>query len=84
MGHEQVATLHRGYFSRAAGQTEAPVEVVTPLFAEEEGLYAQSGVLFHCPSLIDGPQRYPEDSFFPTLELATAQGFLKRRAARLA
>lgn len=63
---------------------EAPVEVVTPLFADEEGLYAQSGVLFHCPSLIDGPQRYPEDSFFPTLDLATAQGFLKRRAARLA
>lgn len=62
----------------------APVEVVTPLFAEEEGIYAQSGVLFHCPSLIDGPQRYPEDSFFPTLELVQARAFLKRRAARLA
>jgi len=63
---------------------EAPVEVVTPLFAEEEGIYAQSGVLFHCPSLIDGPQRYPEDSFFPTLDLGRARDFLKRRAARLA
>ena len=62
----------------------APVEVVTPLFADEEGIYAQSGVLFHCPSLIDGTQRYPEDSFFPVLDLGPARAFLQRRAARLA
>ena len=63
---------------------DAPIEVVTPLFAEEEGIYAQSGVLFLCPSLIDGAQRYPEDSFFPVLDLGPARAFLTRRAARLA
>jgi len=62
---------------------ETEIEVLTPMFAEEEGLYVQSGVLFHCPSVIDGAQRYPEDSFFPCLDLDTAQDFLKRRALRL-
>ncbi len=60
------------------------VEVITPLFAEEEVIFANSGLLLHCPSLIDGAGRYPEASFFPRLDAATAREFLARRAARLA
>lgn len=62
----------------------AAVEVITPMFADEEIIFAHSGVLLHCPSVIDGAGRYPDDSFFPRLDAATARAFLIRRAARLA
>lgn len=61
-----------------------PLEIVTPLFADEEVVYANTGVLLHCPGITDGAGRYPDDSFFPRLDVATARGFLARRAARLA
>lgn len=60
------------------------VEVITPLFADEEIIFANSGVLLHCPGVMDGAGRYPDDSFFPRLDAATARAFLARRAARLA
>ena len=62
---------------------EAAVEVITPLFADEEIIFANSGVMLHCPSVIDGAGRYPDDSFFPRLDAAQARGFLERRATRL-
>lgn len=62
----------------------ATVEVITPMFADEEIIFANSGVLLHCPSVIDGAGLYPDDSFFPRLDAATARAFLLRRAARLA
>ena len=62
----------------------AAVEVITPMFADEEIIFAHSGVLMHCPSVVDGAGRYPDDSFFPRLDAATAREFLIRRAARLA
>jgi hypothetical protein len=62
----------------------ATVEVITPMFADEEIIFAHSGVLLHCPSVIDGAGRYPDDSFFPRLDAATARAFLIRRAQRLA
>lgn len=60
------------------------IEVITPLFADEEIIFCNSGVMLHCPSVIDGAGRYPDDSFFPRLGAATARSFLDRRAARLA
>lgn len=63
---------------------EDAFDVLTLLFAEEEAVYAQTGVLFHCPGLVDGAQSYPADSFFPLLGPAEARDFLRRRAARLA
>jgi len=62
----------------------ASVEVITPLFADEEIIFANSGVLLHCPSVVDGAGRYPDDSFFPRLDAATARGFLQRRSLHLA
>lgn len=61
-----------------------PVEVVTPLFADEEVLYANSGVLLHCPGIADGAGRYPEDGAFLRLDRHEARAFVQRRAARLA
>jgi hypothetical protein len=62
----------------------APVEIVTPLFADEEVIYANSGVLLHCPGIADGAGRYPEDSAFLRLDRAEARRFVQRRAVRLA
>ncbi len=62
---------------------QAEIEVITPLFADEEVIFANSGVLLHCPSVIDGAGRYPDNSFFPRLDAATARAFLQRRADRL-
>lgn len=61
-----------------------PLEIITPLFADEEVIYANTGVLLHCPGLTDGANRYPEDSFFPRLDAPRARALLARRAERLA
>ncbi len=70
------------------GTTRAPASaalaVITPLFADEEVIYANSGLLMHCPGMADGPGRYPENSFFPRLDATEARAFLRRRAERLA
>ncbi|MBC7478207.1 MAG: Hint domain-containing protein [Pseudorhodobacter sp.] len=60
------------------------VEVITPMFADEEVIFANSGVLLHCPSVIDGAGRYPDNSFFPRLDAASARVFLELRGLRLA
>ena len=62
---------------------ETLVEVITPLFADEEVIFANSGVMLHCPGVIDGAGRAPLDSFFPRLDSLQARGFLTRRTARL-
>jgi hypothetical protein len=60
------------------------VEVITPVFAEEEIIFANSGVLLRCPGMIEGAGQLPSNSFFPRLDAAFAREFLYRRAARLA
>ena len=60
------------------------IEVITPLFADEEVVYANSGVLLHCPGITDGAQAFPDTSFFPRLEVLQARHFVQRRAARFA
>lgn len=62
---------------------QAAVEVITPLFADEEVVFANSGVLLHCPGLIDGAGRPPVNSFFPRMDSIDARAFLTRRAQRL-
>ncbi len=63
-----------------AGRTTNPrrLEIVTPIFAEEEAVWAHSGVLLACPGLAG------EGGAFPALDAATAGHFLARRARRLA
>lgn len=59
------------------------VDIITPLFAEEEVIFANSGMMLHCPSMIDGAGRFPENSFFPRLDTGSARDFLERRRDRL-
>ena len=62
---------------------DSQIDIITPLFADEEVIFANSGVLLHCPSVIDGAGRYPDNSFFPRLDAAMARVFLQRRNHRL-
>lgn len=64
-------------------QGEMAAEIVTPLFADEEVVFANSGVLLRCPGVIEGAGPMTMDSFFPTLDLPEARAFLRRREARL-
>ena len=56
---------------RAAG----PVEVVAPVFAEEEAVWACSGVRLHCPGVAGA------DDFYPRLALARARRLVAGQAA---
>jgi hypothetical protein len=77
-----LALQGRGGVKRHA--TEGTLHIITPLFADEEVIYANSGVLLHCPGVTDGANRYPDNSFFQRLDAPCAGAFLTRRAARLA
>ncbi|MCF8484061.1 MAG: Hint domain-containing protein [Rhodobacteraceae bacterium] len=59
-------------------------ELTTPLFADEEILWVNSGTLIHCPSVAFGAGLVPDSPFFDRLSLDAARAFLTRRAARLA
>jgi hypothetical protein len=59
-------------------------ELITPLFADEEILWVNSGALIHCPPVALGAGLLPDSGFFDRLPLAQARAFLTRRAARLA
>ena len=63
---------------------QAPTEVITMLFADEEVVFANSGVMIHCPGMMDGAGRYPDNSFFPRYDLQVARDFLRHRTVRLA
>jgi len=50
--------------------------VITPLFATEEVIWANTGVLLHCPSIAAGAGRRPVGDFFPRLNLQAARTWL--------
>lgn len=56
---------------------ETPIEVITPRFANDEAVFANSGTLLHCPG-IRQPAGTPTSDFFTGLDLAQAQRFLRR------
>lgn len=58
-------------------------ELITPLFADEEILWVNSGSLLHCPSVVFGAGLLPDGGFFDRLPLAEARAFLTRRATVL-
>lgn len=59
-------------------------DVITPLFADEEILWAHSGVMIHCPGIATGAGRRPASEFFPRLDVPAARALLRRRETRLA
>lgn len=60
------------------------IDVITPLFATEEIVWANSGLLIHSPGIADGAQRRPDSDFFPRLGVTAARALLDHRASRLA
>lgn len=58
-----------------------PVELVTPLFQNEEVIWANSGLQLHCPGIRQGAQSGPADSFYPLLDDAVATAILTRQAS---
>ena len=59
------------------------IEVVTPMFATEEILWANSGLLIHCPGIADGAGQLPDSDFFPRLDLPAARDLLAHRERML-
>lgn len=70
----EVLAACRG-ISRSA--TPRRVEVVTPIFAEEEAVWAQSGVLLRCPGV-----KPDEASAYPRMHGPAAAVFLETRQRR--
>ena len=63
---------------------QADLEIITPMFADEEVVYANSGVLLHCPGITDGAHGFPDTSFFPRFDAIAARQFVQRRSALIA
>lgn len=61
----------------ARSATPRRVEVVTPIFAEEEAVWAQSGVLLRCPGV-----KPDAGSAYPRLHARAAAVFLETRTRR--
>ena len=55
-----------------------PLEIVTPVFAEEEVIYANGGLLLHCPGAASNPAA-PQDSYFTHLAVPQARALLRRQ-----
>lgn len=59
-------------------------ELVTPLFAQAEAIYANSGALVYCPAIAHGPARLPQTGDFTLLEIGAARALLRRLDHRFA
>ncbi|MDZ4136530.1 MAG: hypothetical protein U1D06_13195, partial [Paracoccaceae bacterium] len=57
-----------------------PLEVIIPLFDEEEAIWAASGILLHCPAVAEGAGRAPQSDYFTQLTVAQTRAGLSRRA----
>lgn len=60
-----------------------PIELITPLFAQAEAIYANSGTLFYCPAISHGPGRLPQGCDFTRLNMGAARAVLRRLDLRL-
>lgn len=69
------AAALQGFSGATLRPVTEPIEVVTPVFAEEEAILANGGLWLHCPG-ID-----PAALFFPRLTPSQAQTLLRARRA---
>jgi hypothetical protein len=51
--------------------------VITPRFADDEAIFANSGILLHCPGIQQTAGQIASE-FFAELDFAQAQAFLQR------
>ncbi len=63
---------------RTAGKA---TEIVTPIFAEEEVVHTQGGLLMHCPGAVGTSARASLPGFFPRLPRERGYRLLARRLA---
>ncbi len=56
---------------------ERPIEVITPRFADDEAIFANSGTLLHCPGIRQQAGE-PVSEFFTMLDIGQAQSLLDR------
>lgn len=66
-----------GWFGARRVPLEKALEVITPRFADDEAIYANSGTLLHCPDIRHTTGAATSD-FFTVLDMAQAQRFLQR------
>jgi hypothetical protein len=65
-----------GVFGTSRIKIEKPMEVITPRFADDEVIFANSGTLLHCPG-IRQTAGAPASAFFRQLDLAEGQAFMR-------
>lgn len=58
-----------------------PMEVVRPVFEDEEAILASGGMYLHCPAATVEPGRPPRPDFFHRLSDSRARPLLERRLA---
>jgi hypothetical protein len=75
------AQAFEGYRGITRRTVRAPLEVVTLMFAEEELVWAASGLLLHCPAVRDGAGSLPQGDIFPCLGAPATRRLLAARAA---
>ena len=69
------AAALEGMYGTSRIRIEKSIEVITPRFADDEAIFANSGTLLHCPS-IRQTEAQPSSSFFRQLDLTEGRAFL--------
>jgi Hint domain len=70
------AAALEGVLGTTRMRIEKPIEVITPRFADDEAIFANSGTLLHCPGIRHTAQQ-PASMFFRQLDLTEAKAFLR-------
>ena len=71
------AAALEGAFDTKRIRIEQPIEVITPRFADDEAIFANSGTLLHCPAIAQVAGDVTSD-FFTQLDIFQAKAFLQR------
>ena len=80
-----VALIPARWLSGLAGTrarpVTAPTEIITPVFAEEEAVYANGGLLLLCPGVAEAAEGPGPGTVYPRLEARQARGLMRQRLA---
>ena len=71
------AAALEGVLGTTRARIEKPLEIITPRFAEDEAIFANSGTLLHCPGIRQNALQ-PASDFFTMLDPAQGAAFLRR------
>ena len=71
------AAALEGVLGTTRARIEKPLEIITPRFADDEAIFANSGTLLHCPGIRQNAL-LPASDFFTLLDPAQGAAFLRR------